>query len=384
MSQLQVVFNELKVKGHLSKVKGNGLRRILHAYINTKSVISVCFTISPAKNNAVTTASTLKFAVQAGMVKVKPIKAEKQVNWKQLVEELQLHIKGQDKIIGELNDQIAEFQDQLDDLEGDLDAARKEISTLMLEAAKGPEDKQDAKSKEMHDRAQASVHKLGPSIASIASLKGFLARKESTMSLTLRTSLINYRRELMTPGASVHDQYEIDPSMIASNISEAQVDAQITRKIHERAQSQMDMNMVNKSVPSAKVTAKMTQRKDDASGSKADTAALVVNTSKYGLLSNASDDEAQTPVGQPQTPTSDDEAKSERPKDAHQSQASTASVVMKSNTVREMDPDVGSDDEVDENAAFEALAKDATLDYGDDDDDKEEENCMCLCFVGLR
>lgn len=99
LSQLQVVFNELKVKGKLSKVKGNGLRRILHAYINNRCVISVCFTISPAKNNAVTTASTLKFAVQAGMVQVKPVKAQKQVNWKQLVDELNAHIADQDKII---------------------------------------------------------------------------------------------------------------------------------------------------------------------------------------------------------------------------------------------------------------------------------------------
>merc|ERR1712228_722175 len=112
LSQLQVVFNELKVKAKLTKSRGTGLRRILHAYINSNCTISVMFTLSPAFTNRTTTESTLKFAVQAGMVKVKPVKAKAQVNYKVPVNELQKHIKVQEAMIEKLNDDIERINDK--------------------------------------------------------------------------------------------------------------------------------------------------------------------------------------------------------------------------------------------------------------------------------
>merc|ERR1719204_1148403 len=88
LSQLQIIFNELKVKGRLSGMRGVGLRRVLHPYINTKSVLSVLFCISPSQVNQKSTVATLKFAVQAGMVKVKPIKETAMTNWPLLVQGL--------------------------------------------------------------------------------------------------------------------------------------------------------------------------------------------------------------------------------------------------------------------------------------------------------
>ena len=74
LSSLQIIFNELAVKGKLSKMVGSGLRRVLHPFISDRTVLAVIFTFSPSVNNAKPTESTLKFAVTAGMVKVKPVK----------------------------------------------------------------------------------------------------------------------------------------------------------------------------------------------------------------------------------------------------------------------------------------------------------------------
>jgi len=121
LSQLQIIFNELKFKGKLSKMVGVGLRRVLHPYINTKCVLSVLFCISPSKLNIKATTSTLKFAVQAGMVTVKPIKERVKTNWPTLVKglnknivDLNKDIDERDKLIAELEAEIERLRDQLD------------------------------------------------------------------------------------------------------------------------------------------------------------------------------------------------------------------------------------------------------------------------------
>merc|ERR1712130_972424 len=103
LSQLQVICNELRKKGKLSQTVGNGLRRVLHPFIDTKTYLSVLFTLSPSVNNAKSTESTLKFAVAAGMVKVKPIATKGKVNFKTLAAELRAHIEKQEQVIDENN-----------------------------------------------------------------------------------------------------------------------------------------------------------------------------------------------------------------------------------------------------------------------------------------
>eukprot|EP01083_Nonionella_stella_P178474 630519_1 len=126
LSQLQVIFNELRLRGKLSKTLGNGLRRVLHPYINTKTFLSVLFTLSPSINNCKATESTLKFAVTAGMVKVKPIQTEGTVNLKSLVKELKAHIEQQEK--------------QIDLNNGKIEALRRQQNqtTLAIESAQNP------------------------------------------------------------------------------------------------------------------------------------------------------------------------------------------------------------------------------------------------------
>mmetsp|Transcript_26625 Transcript_26625/g.43582 ORF Transcript_26625/g.43582 Transcript_26625/m.43582 type:complete len:663 (+) Transcript_26625:138-2126(+) len=112
LSQLQVIFSELRTKGQITKTVGIGLRRVLHPFINTKTYLSVLFTLSPSVNNAKATESTLKFAVTAGMVKVKPIQTKGKVNFKTLVAELKAHIEQQEQMIDMNNTKIEALRRQ--------------------------------------------------------------------------------------------------------------------------------------------------------------------------------------------------------------------------------------------------------------------------------
>eukprot|EP01083_Nonionella_stella_P315401 1139133_1 len=112
LSGLQIIFNELRVKGKITDTVGNGLRRVLHPYINTKTYLSVLFTLSPSVNNCKATESTLKFAVTAGMVKVKPIQTKGRVNFKTLVAELKAHIEQQERQIDLNNSKIEALRRQ--------------------------------------------------------------------------------------------------------------------------------------------------------------------------------------------------------------------------------------------------------------------------------
>lgn len=127
LSQLQVIFNELRTKGKITKTVGNGLRRVLHPYINTKTYLSVLFTLSPSVNNSKATESTLKFAVTAGMVKVKPLQTKGKVNFKTLVAELKAHIEAQEKMIEANNTKIEAIRRQ------------QNQTTLAIETAQHPD-----------------------------------------------------------------------------------------------------------------------------------------------------------------------------------------------------------------------------------------------------
>jgi len=125
LSQLQVIFNQLRTKGVLTATIGNGLRRVLHPYINTKTYLSVLFTLSPSINNAKATESTLKFAVTAGMVKVKPVASKGNINFELLIKELRDHIASQEKVIDQNNDQIQELQRQITRIKEAIERSKK-------------------------------------------------------------------------------------------------------------------------------------------------------------------------------------------------------------------------------------------------------------------
>merc|ERR1711933_137341 len=100
--------------------------RVLHPYINTKTYLSVLFTLSPSVNNCKATESTLKFAVTAGMVKVKPVATKGKVNFKSLVAELKAHIESQEKMIDANNAKIEAIRRQ------------QNLTTVAVENAKNP------------------------------------------------------------------------------------------------------------------------------------------------------------------------------------------------------------------------------------------------------
>jgi hypothetical protein len=117
---LQIIFNELRVKGKLSKMLGNGLRRVLHPFINVRTFLAVIFTFSPSVNNSKATESTLKFAVTAGMVKVKPVKAELSMNIDKLAQQLRKSIEENETILNEQEDKIMNMTQDLEGLKQQL------------------------------------------------------------------------------------------------------------------------------------------------------------------------------------------------------------------------------------------------------------------------
>jgi len=125
LSQLQVIFNQLRTKGILTPTIGNGLRRVLHPYINTRTYLSVLFTLSPSINNAKATESTLKFAVTAGMVKVKPVASKGNINFELLIKELRDHIASQEKVIEQNNDQVQELTRQINRIKEAIERSKK-------------------------------------------------------------------------------------------------------------------------------------------------------------------------------------------------------------------------------------------------------------------
>merc|ERR1711933_164010 len=99
---------------------GNGLRRVLHPFINTKTFLAVIFTFSPSVNNAKATESTLKFAVTAGMVKVQPVKAELSMNIDKLAQRLRKNIEENEVILQDQENKIIEMTSGLEGMKQEL------------------------------------------------------------------------------------------------------------------------------------------------------------------------------------------------------------------------------------------------------------------------
>lgn len=74
LSQLQMIFKELRGKKKKTVSIGTGLKRTMYEFISNHSLISVLFTISPSIDNWKSTESTLRFAESAALVKCTPIK----------------------------------------------------------------------------------------------------------------------------------------------------------------------------------------------------------------------------------------------------------------------------------------------------------------------
>jgi len=113
LSQLQIIFNELRGLKKKSSANGTGLRKTLSEFISCRSFIAVLFTISPSQDNSKSTEATLRFAESAALVKCSPIKAEKRVNKDMLISELKQFIEDQTNILDDKNSRIQELEQQV-------------------------------------------------------------------------------------------------------------------------------------------------------------------------------------------------------------------------------------------------------------------------------
>ena len=113
LSQLQMIFNELRGIKKRGDAVGQGLKKTLSEFISNQSFISVLFTISPSQDNSKSTEATLRFAESAALVKCTPVKAEKKVNKDLLIAELRNFIQEQADMIDIKNERIAELEQQI-------------------------------------------------------------------------------------------------------------------------------------------------------------------------------------------------------------------------------------------------------------------------------
>jgi len=243
-------------------MRGVGLRRVLHPYINTKSVLSVLFCISPSKVNQKATIATLKFAVQAGMVKVKPVKEAVMTNWPMLVMGLKAMIEALNGDIDEHEKQIHAQQEEINRLMDDLQSAKvgtehretvssrkstirahhRKRSTMpksvheMLEAVHKNDEIQEEDQYDEKDRAdidelgvddamnQAIKHPRGEQEA-VASVLG-IEKEEYIRKSTIFSQTINFRESVnkhlaMVANQNIDDNFTYDDNQ---NMGEQQID----------------------------------------------------------------------------------------------------------------------------------------------------------------
>jgi len=127
LSAIQSIFRELGKSGKVAPIGKTGVRRILLEFINKNTALSVMFMLSPAEFNSGPTISTLYFAKSAALIKVKPKKKAKRVNWEKVA-------KLQISQIADLTNQIEELKAKVRDAQADPHAAHTQAKAA---AAKG-------------------------------------------------------------------------------------------------------------------------------------------------------------------------------------------------------------------------------------------------------
>jgi len=99
LSQLKQMFTEMRKKGTLKKSQGNGLRKLLYPFVTSNTMMSICFTLSPSKDNIMPTRATMKFAQDACKLKMKPIADTGSKDWKKAYEKLKVVLDEKIKLV---------------------------------------------------------------------------------------------------------------------------------------------------------------------------------------------------------------------------------------------------------------------------------------------
>merc|ERR1712125_268219 len=127
--------------------------------MGTKIFLSVLFALSPSVNNAKSTESTLKFAVAAGMVKVKPIATKGKVNFKTLAAELRAHIDHQEQVIDENNRALENNMRMQNKIRYEIEQKKKGIDTSS-NGGGGGGGNGDADDRKLPDGIEKKVRKI--------------------------------------------------------------------------------------------------------------------------------------------------------------------------------------------------------------------------------
>jgi len=108
LSSLKDMFGEMRKKGKLKPVQGNGLRKLLYPFVSSNTMMSFVFCLSPSLENIMATRATMRFAADACKLKMKPIAASGGKNFQKLYEKLKLQMDEKQKMIDELNNTMNE------------------------------------------------------------------------------------------------------------------------------------------------------------------------------------------------------------------------------------------------------------------------------------
>jgi len=138
LTQLQLIFSELRRKHKLSKSVGSGLRRILHPFLNVHTAISVLFAVSPTISNSTITEGTLKFAVQANKVKVQLVAAKSKQNLSKMIKNLEGKITELENVCERRINEIHDRDMAILEIQNEIERHQQRLKELDEEAANEP------------------------------------------------------------------------------------------------------------------------------------------------------------------------------------------------------------------------------------------------------
>jgi len=166
LTDLGIIFDDMRKHGRMGGSAGIGLRRIIHPYMGTNSVVSVMFTMSPAAENNKATTSTLNTALQTAKIKLKVVKAATKVNATKRIAMLEEETKDYKTTIEDLQSEISRLQNQKKRRKRSI----MSISNIHdLEDREGFQDKirETSAFKEMEEQSKNEVMKLTGQVKAI-------------------------------------------------------------------------------------------------------------------------------------------------------------------------------------------------------------------------
>jgi len=115
LSSLKDMFGEMRKKGKLGSVQGNGLRKLLYPFVTSKTMISIVFTLSPSIDNIMPTRATMKFAQDACKLKTKPVAGKGRKNWKKAYDKLKQVLNEKTELLKQYEEAMKEARELVEE-----------------------------------------------------------------------------------------------------------------------------------------------------------------------------------------------------------------------------------------------------------------------------